>query len=283
LADGHTTVLEVARELVVVAPAAGRATVIPSCDDGTEMDVVVSAVGRTPAVLVDAPEEARLFATAVADRLRASGIAVSFVRDDAVRDAVAESRGGVTESVVREDFELPRRRRSAALVAGITAVVVLGGLAMRPGASGAPDDIAMSLLTEGRVGVMVPAVWTVRRVTSGPGSARVQIVSPSDADVALHLTQTAGVPSNLAVTADSIHTALETEAAGVFVDFTAAGERAGRRVVTYRELRPDRHVEWVVFVDDTVRIAIGCQTAPGREQLIRPICDRAVESAHTVF
>jgi hypothetical protein len=38
-----------------------------------------------------------------------------------------------------------------------------------------------------------------------------------------------------------------------------------------------------VLVDKILRIAIGCQTAPGREQLVREVCDRAIGSAHAVF
>jgi type VII secretion-associated protein (TIGR03931 family) len=53
--------------------------------------------------------------------------------------------------------------------------------------------------------------------------------------------------------------------------------------VTYREVRQDREIAWVVLVDKTVRIAIGCQSPRGHEQLVREACDRAVGSAHAVF
>ena len=44
-------------------------------------------------------------------------------------------------------------------------------------------------LVEGRVALTVPASWLTQRVIAGPGSARVQVTSPSDPEVALHVTQ----------------------------------------------------------------------------------------------
>jgi type VII secretion-associated protein (TIGR03931 family) len=50
--------------------------------------------------------------------------------------------------------------------------------------------------------------------------------------------------------------------------------------VTYREVRADRHVAWTVLVDGDVRIAIGCQSPPGREELVQDACEQAIRSAH---
>ena len=91
------------------------------------------------------------------------------------------------------------------------------------------DDMPMTLLVEGRVGVMVPATWTARRITSGPGSARVQVVSPTDSGVALHVTQSVvSQPSSLATTADSLLAALAEAADGAFVEFNPSDRRADR-------------------------------------------------------
>jgi type VII secretion-associated protein (TIGR03931 family) len=141
----------------------------------------------------------------------------------------------------------------------------------------------MTLLVEGRVGVMVPAQWVVQRVTSGPGSARVQIVSPTDADVALHITQSS-LPSHQSheQVAEALRDALSHEPDGVFVDFNPSDRRAGQPVVTYGEMRADHHIAWVVLVEESLRIAIGCQSAPGREEAVREVCDAAIRSAHAV-
>jgi len=39
----------------------------------------------------------------------------------------------------------------------------------------------------------------------------------------------------------------------------------------------------VVLIDGSLRIAIGCQSAPGHEDAVRQACDQAVRSAHAVF
>ena len=142
----------------------------------------------------------------------------------------------------------------------------------------------MTLLVEGRVGVMVPAQWVVQRVTSGPGSARVQVVSPTDADIAVHVTQSSLPPhQSHEQVAESLRSALRDEPDGVFVDFNPSDRRADQPVVTYREIRADHHITWVVLVDESLRIAIGCQSAPGQEEAVREVCDQAIRSAHAVF
>jgi type VII secretion-associated protein (TIGR03931 family) len=245
-------------------------------------------------VLVDAPtgvQGAEPLTAAIADRLRARGTAVTFADEGSVRRATAALRPAHGDSADIGDVADSRqravsgRRRTALLTGILSVVLVCGGFALRGATSDSPaDDIAMTLLVEGRVGVMVPAVWRVQRVTSGPGSARVQIISSSDDDVVLHLTQSTSVPgSNLAMMAESLRTALDAEPDGVFVDFNPSDGRAGRPAVTYREIRQDHHIDWVVFIDGAVRIAIGCQSAAGRGDLVRNVCDQAVRTAHAVF
>jgi type VII secretion-associated protein (TIGR03931 family) len=142
----------------------------------------------------------------------------------------------------------------------------------------------MTLLIEGRVGVMVPARWAVQRITSGPGSARVQIDSPDDGDVAVHVTQSTLAPqqSREQVT-ESLQRALSEAPDGVFADFNPADSRADHSAVTYREIRAGHHIAWFVLLDGSLRIAIGCQSAPGRDEAVRDACDRAIRSAHAVF
>mgnify|MGYP007130766823 CR=1 FL=1 len=50
----------------------------------------------------------------------------------------------------------------------------------------------------------VPADWTVRRVTDGPGSARVEITAPDDPGAALYLTQSPVPDPDPAVTATAL-------------------------------------------------------------------------------
>jgi len=142
----------------------------------------------------------------------------------------------------------------------------------------------MTLLVEGRVGVVVPAQWRVQRVTSGPGSARVQVVSPDDANVAVHITQSSlASHQSREQVAESLRSALSQEPDGVFPEFNPTDRRADQAVMTYREIRTDHHTAWFVLIDESLRIAIGCQSAPGAEEAVREACDQAVRSAHAVF
>ena len=142
----------------------------------------------------------------------------------------------------------------------------------------------MTLLVEGRVGVMVPAQWAVERVTSGPGSARVQVVSPTDADVAVHITQSPLAPhqSHDAV-AESLRSALRQEPDGVLVDFNPYDRRTGQPTRTSLAIDTRGPSPWAVLVADSLRIAIGCQSARGHEEAVREVCDQAIRSAHALF
>ena len=139
-----------------------------------------------------------------------------------------------------------------------------------------------TFLVEGRVALTVPADWQTQRVVTGPGSARVQVNSPSDPEVALHITQSPIPDEMLSATADQLRRAIDTEPAGVFVDFNPSGVTAGRPAVTYRELRASHHVRWTVLVDGSVRISVGCQSRPGGEGAVRNACEQAVRSARAI-
>jgi type VII secretion-associated protein (TIGR03931 family) len=139
-----------------------------------------------------------------------------------------------------------------------------------------------TVLVEGNVALTIPVGWRAQRVVAGPGSARVQITSPSDPEAALHVTQTPTPGETLTDAADRLRRAIDAEPAGVFVDFNPAGASAGRPAVTYREVRVTHHVRWTVLVDGSLRISIGCQSRPAAEDAVRDACEQAVRTAHAV-
>ena len=128
----------------------------------------------------------------------------------------------------------------------------------------------------------MPAGWPTQRVVAGPGSARVQVTSPSDPEVALHVTQSPVAGDTLSGTAERLKRAIDAEPAGAFVDFNPSGISAGRPAVTYREVRAGHHVRWSVLLDGPVRISLGCQSRPDTEEAVRAVCEQAVRSAHAI-
>lgn len=141
----------------------------------------------------------------------------------------------------------------------------------------------MTLLVEGRIAVLVPALWPPQRITTGPGSARLQLDSPVDQHVALHLTQSPVPPRySQQQLADTLAAALRDQPDGVFTELEPADHRAGRAAVTYREVRAAHHIDWTVLLDRDVRIAVGCQYPPERPNLLDWVCERAIRSARTI-
>jgi type VII secretion-associated protein (TIGR03931 family) len=284
LPDRLLTVLEIAPEFVLVSSPEGDVDVVRRGDT----EAVVARVPMSMGVLLDCPEGVaggHPLAAMIADRLRASGVAVTIAdrkwlqRSAEVRPAREDDRGAA-------DRPSRHHRGATAVLAGtlLSAAVLCGGFAARHDGGAPAPAVPMTLLVEGRLGVMVPAQWVVQRITSGPGSARLQVVSPTDADIAVHVTQSLLAPlQSHERVAESLRSALRDEPEGVFAEFNPSGRRADRAVVTYREIRADHHINWAVFVDDSLRIAIGCQSAPGREGAVREACDQAIRSAHAVF
>ncbi|WP_199253845.1 type VII secretion-associated protein [Mycolicibacterium mengxianglii] len=177
---------------------------------------------------------------------------------------------------------VPRRwRRPALLTAGLVAALAVVVLLVRLGPQPDQGGVAapVTALVEGRATMQIPADWVVRRVTEGPGSARVQVVSPLDGNAVLHLTQSRIANSDLAATAAVLRRAVDGEPPDVFVDFNPAGTRAGRPAVTYRETRPGRDIEWTVLVDGDLRISIGCQSGRGHPEVVAGPCADAVRTA----
>jgi len=285
LADRLATVVEIAPEFVIVSPPGGNAQVV-MCRDA---QAILAAIPMSMAVLLDGPEGVEgvgPLIDAVADRLRDNAIDVTIVDRDWIRRSV-EARWRQDKDENAETCPpAGRLGRATAVLAGtlVSAAVLCGGFAMRDDQEPSVPKMPMTLLVEGRVGVMVPAQWRVQRVTSGPGSARVQVVSPDDANVAVHITQSSLVShQSHEQVAESLRSALSKEPDGVFLEFNPADRRADQAVMTYREIRPDHHIAWFVLIDESLRIAIGCQSAPGDEEAVREACDQAVRSAHAVF
>ncbi len=275
LGDGFTAVVEIAVDHVAVV-AAGVRTMVRSADAAI-CAAVVREIGGRGTVFVDVPwgVGGDALASSIVTALGERGVT-------ATRAGVVPLRNAAPEPTPAAASADRSRRRAAPVLAGalLTTVGIIGAAALTHEAQPEP----MALLVEGRLGVVVPALWTVARITEGGGSARVQITSPADPAVALHVTQSVlPRPQSVQQVADTLRDALEAEDAGVFTDFRAVDERGGRAVATYRERRAKHQTDWAVLADGALRIAIGCQSPPGRADAVRPACEAAVRSAHAVF
>lgn len=286
-----TVVVEITDGMVVVGGTHGVA--IPRRRPPHPVaDEAVAVLAGMPAdrVVIDAPVPgASTIAASIADAARANGQAVVRV-DDARLVRLARSTGSGDEPTAARERGGRARSRGRALSGLGAATIVLAAAApaaMSAGRHGvvSPPPVAApptTFLVEGRVAVTVPADWPTHRVLAGPGSARVQITSPADPEVALHVTQSPAAGETLGGAAERLKRAIGAEPAGVFVDFNPAGTSAGRPAVTYREVRPGHQVRWTVLLDGPVRISLGCQSRPGGEDAVRAVCERAVRSAHAV-
>lgn len=182
----------------------------------------------------------------------------------------------------------PSRSRRRGAVPAITAVIGLICLTGYARVAGLrhPDlaDRAAGVQTvvEGRIAIELPAHWGVIRVTGGPGSRRLQAGPPGDSGIAVHITQAYAPESTIAAAAVALGRLIAGQPAGVFADFQAEAQVAGRAAVTYREVRPDRVIDWSVVQVGATRLAVGCQRSPGRGDEVRPVCDGAIASAREV-
>ncbi|MGO8940066.1 MAG: type VII secretion-associated protein [Mycobacterium sp.] len=292
-----TVVVEIADRLVAVAAAPDVEVVaVPRTREpplvADEVASLIAARTRA-AVLIDAPDTvagAAALATLIADAVRDGGGQTVTEIDDARVLQLARRA-----SQLRSDLDEPRstdaargsRSRARPLGWLAAASVVVAAALPAVGAMGRHEGQAMhktptTYLVEGRVALTVPADWPTQRVVGGPGSARVQVTSPSDPEVALHVTQSPVAGETLSGTAERLKRAIDAEPAGVFVDFNPYGTSAGRPAVTYREVRAGHQVWWTVLLDGVVRISVGCQSRPGGEDAVRDVCEQAVGSAHAV-
>ena len=295
-------VVEISERLVAVI---GEAMVAVPCR--AEPSLVAERVAReiaalmprTPAVVIDAPSSvsgAAVLAALIAEAVRDRGPSVVEV-GDARLVRLARLAAGMPQGTTRPPDDCSRgagtpARRLGALALCASAVSVVPLVVSTPATRDRPPAVAVTpagavqspsvFLVEGRVALTVPANWARQRVVAGPGSARVQATSPSDSEVALHITQSPAPGETLSGTAEHLRRAIGTEPNGVFVDFNPAGSTAGRPAVTYREVRSGHHVHWTVFVDGPVRISIGCQSRPGAEDDVRSACEQAVRTARAI-
>lgn len=282
--SADTTIVEIASDVVIVTAVDTIVAVVRRQEPVADAQSIAATVAAPAGVLIDAPAGvpgAEVLASLIANRIRATGVPVRIADEGLVLRAAAAHRSPGQEPSTR----VRDRKALAVLVGTLSAVALCGGFVVMhdKGPDSRAEAMPVTLLVEGRVGLMVPATWTAERITTGPGSARVQVVSPTDRDIALQITQSlARQPASLGETADSLHAALVETSDGAFVEFNPSDRRADRDAVTYREVRPERHVARTVLIDGSVRIAIGCQSAPGREHLIRQTCERAIRSAHEV-
>lgn len=294
-----TVVVEIAERLVAIT--AGDVTAIPrtgepDCVAG-EVAGVVAAMAPE-AVLIDTPSGvvgAQALARLIADAVRGAGQDIPEILEiNGIRLArVARSAYPATTQPSGAAVTAPARagRTRGRMLTGVGAAAIVVAAATptavtvgRPGevASKPVETAPATFLVEGRVALSVPATWSSQRVVGGPGSARVQVTSPTDPDLALHITQSPVAGETLSGTAERLKRAIDAEAPGVFVDFNPSGTSAGRPAVTYREVRPGHHVRWTVLLDGPVRISIGCQSRAGDEGAVHDACELAVRSAHAI-
>lgn len=273
------TVLELSPELVVVHADAQRHVITRVNAGSGVLDAVVACVEGLAAVTIDVPPSVTPFGTELVRALRRRGVDVTVADDQTLVGAVRRQHGEAGCDAPSIGRRLTPRAAAVAVAILSAGALTAAALGLDAGAEELPDG---AWLVEGRVAVEVPSQWTVERITAGSGSARVQVVSPVNTLDAIHVTQS-WVPDaqTLEAAAEALRNALAEQPDGVFVDFSAVGERAQRAAVTYREIRTDRRVDWTVLLDGDVRIAIGCQGAADHPGPV-VLCDRAIRSAHAV-
>jgi type VII secretion-associated protein (TIGR03931 family) len=281
---GVPAVIEIAPEFVVIWRSGGVIAAQPRLgDEGDVIRSVADGVESATTVLVDAPRGvagAVDLARAISEHLRADGVAVTTVSPDRVLTAARDRN----RSAYKRDPVLPRGRRMAGVTAvGASLALVCAGIGLTSGteqSDAAP--VPMTLLIEGRVAVKVPALWRVQRITSGSGSARVQVTAPDTSNAVLLTQSQVRSGETLSATSATLRNALDDQQPGVFTAFRPDDRRADRAAATYREVRDGRQIDWTVLVDDTVRIGIGCQSAEGGEFVGDYVCEEAIRSAHAV-
>lgn len=240
--------------------------------------------GVAATVVIDVPRTVAGAGTLAA--LIAEGVSAVQVDDARLKRLAAEIiqvESGACESHCADPAGRGYRRyRGPVLMIIVLIVTVVGGLRLSGHHAPVGAGMPTTFLVEGHVALEVPAQWPMQRVVAGPGSARVQVTSPSDPEVALHVTQSQVLVASLSATAESLKRAIDAEPTGVFIDFNPVGTSAGRSAVTYREVRSGHDIRWIVFVDKAVRISIGCQSRHGHDDAVRQVCDLAVRSARAV-
>ncbi|GBG36884.1 type VII secretion-associated protein [Mycobacterium montefiorense] len=296
-AQPEAPVVEIAERLVAIS--IDDVVAVPRAADPDALAENISRLigeiesGTASSILIDASGAvggARALAQLIAGRVRRNGHSVVAIDDAGLSrltaSMLAKPKGAarLPPSVVDASHVRSRVRIRAGLVAAAIVLAATGPAVAAGGRRAIPplEAAPTTFLVEGRVALTVPANWRTERVVVGPGSARVQVSSPSDPEVALHITQSRIPDETLSATAERLKRAINTEPGGVFVDFNPSGVSAGRPAVTYREVRSSHQVRWTVVVDGSVRISVGCQSRPAGEEAVRVPCEQAVRSAHAI-
>ena len=292
---GAGVVVEIDSEFMTVSDR--RSSTMVSRRDPAASDAAVDAVLNAVSHDVGLPLRARDATVPVAiDAPHEADAALARELGDALRDRGLPSRRvGVEPNRRRSPLSRLAARRPPRVLIGsvalvpfaVAALIRLGGGPAAPAAPAAPTDRPLGAdegppvvhVVEGRVVVEVPASWSVARITGGSGSRRVQVTAPDDPHLALHITQSFAPAGTLADTAESLRRAIGAQPPGVFVDVRPEDQVAGRRAVTYREMRPGRVIRWSVMLEGSTRISVGCESRPGAEAGIRAACEAAVRSA----
>jgi type VII secretion-associated protein (TIGR03931 family) len=288
-----TVVVEIADCFVVITGAVVIAETRredPHCVVETVVRSILEMTSdTTPVVVIDAPSTvtgAGALGAMIAEGLHVSGGISAVQVDDALFKRYAaeifQREGSPSKSHCAEGAGRGYRRHWVLALVVLLIIGALGALASVRRGAPAGGDVPTTFLVEGRVALEVPAQWPTQRVVAGPGSARVQVTSPSDPEMALHVTQSRVAIATLSATAESLKHAIDAEPTGVFVDFNPAGSSAGRAAVTYREVRSGHDIRWTVLVDKAVRISIGCQSRHGHDDAMQQVCELAVRSARAL-
>ena len=286
-----TVILEIADDFVV---ATGEVVAVETRDRGVEAvaegvadSISTVASDVTGMVVIDAPATvsgAGALAAAIAKALSRMGAMEVLVVDDLRLRRIAGQL-----NLSDQSSSVSARRKYAQIVRRVLAVVLAAGALVAASTlhrhtTPRPDNrFPTTSVVEGHVVLEVPAQWPTRRITTGPGSARVQITSPTDPDVALHVTQSRVALPGLDATAEFLKSAIDAAPVDVFVDFNPRDQAAGHPAVTYREIRVGHDIRWTVWVDKFVRISIGCQNPTGRRDVLSRECDLAIRSARTLI
>lgn len=261
-----------------------------------ELDAPVVAVRIGNAMTVFDHRDARAaeaIAEMVARDMPAGAHVILDVPPGLPGDTAADIRAALARHglVIGEDeADDSRRIRSVPRIAlppiliGMALVCILGAVTggAHPNRHAASAPALTATVVEGRVAVLVPEGWTVERLTRGPGSRRVRVGSPVDQDDAVHITQSYVPGTTLADAGEVLGRAVAGQAGGVFSEFRADGQAAGRAAVTYREDRAGRMIRWTVLLDGSTRIGIGCQSRAGADigAGVKGACEQAIRSAH---
>ena len=194
-----SVIVEIAQDFVVVHVLTAAPAVVPRVGDPRAViDSIVARIDDSD-VLIDVPlgvAGATRLADELARTLRTRGVVVSVADDRRLLRAATAGRARGRPGRGRRIGTLPGRLaqpRAAALAGAGVVVVALAGAAAGYGADDSPPA-ATTWLVEGRIAVEVPADWTAERILSGPGSARVQVLSPREPHVGIQVTQSPGRP-----------------------------------------------------------------------------------------